>query len=239
MKKWAVLTIGLYAATLLVLAVPVVFVAFEPEAIVRTVPFKLGDLEDEEELQWLRSEVFGFAPFWIFLAVMVISQALLLFTRVRVDSGVTMKPRHLWVPVVTAGTLMVVLLAGLISAVLAVVYGDKASPSPSALWTMLGLLVLGWVFWLFLFRRLAGTREPRDFLDRTTRTLFYGSAAELVVAVTCHIVVRRRGDCSAPFGTFLGIAAGLAVMLLSFGPGVLYLFSARKRRMFPRRPQEK
>ena len=232
MKKWAVVTIGLYAATLLVLAVPVVVVAFEPEEVVRIVPFKLGDLEVEEGIKRVRSQIFHFVPFWIFFAVMVISQALLLFTRVRADSGITMKRGHLWVPVVTAGTLMVLLFAGLIAAVLAAIYRDDWLPSN--VWTPLGLLALAWVFWLFLFRMLARTRDPRHFLDRTTRILFAGSAAELLVAVSCHIIVRRRGDCSAPFGTFFGIAAGLAVMLLSFGPGVLYLFSARRRRMLPR-----
>lgn len=236
MKKWAVLTICLYAATLAVLAVPVTYVAFETEDIGWDVLFWPSSLDDEEVGEY-RSLILHYAPFWVFLAVMVTSQALLLFTRVRADSGIAMKRRRFWVPVVTAGTLMVVLLAGLVSAVVAVAYADKVSPSGA--WTVLGLLGLAWVFWLFLFRRLARTREPRDFLDRMTRTLFYGSVAELLVAVTCHIVVRRRGDCSAPIGTFFGIAAGLAVMLLSFGPGVLYLFSARARRMLPRRGEPK
>jgi hypothetical protein len=56
----------------------------------------------------------------------------------------------------------------------------------------------------------------------------------LLVAVPSHIVVRSRNDCCAPFGSFWGIATGLSIMLLSFGPGVLFLFVERCRRLQPR-----
>jgi hypothetical protein len=47
-------------------------------------------------------------------------------------------------------------------------------------------------------------------------------------------VSRHRNDCCAPFATFWGIATGLTVMLLAFGPGVLCLFAARLQRLQPR-----
>jgi len=44
------------------------------------------------------------------------------------------------------------------------------------------------------------------------------------------VLARHRQDCCAPLATSLGIAAGLTVMLISFGPGVLFLFADRWRR---------
>jgi len=60
--------------------------------------------------------------------------------------------------------------------------------------------------------------------------LLRGSILELLVAVPSHIIVRQRNECCAPIVTFWGIVTGISVMLLSFGPGVLFLFAARVRR---------
>jgi hypothetical protein len=54
--------------------------------------------------------------------------------------------------------------------------------------------------------------------------LLRGSALELLVAVPCHVIVRRRDDCSAPVVTGFGIVTGIAIMLLSFGLSVLLLY---------------
>jgi len=41
------------------------------------------------------------------------------------------------------------------------------------------------------------------------------------------VIVRRRHDCSAAIVTSFGTAAGIAVMLLSFGPSILFLHKKR------------
>jgi hypothetical protein len=60
---------------------------------------------------------------------------------------------------------------------------------------------------------------------------------ELLVAAPTPIVVRRRDCCCAGFLRFCGIVFGVAVMLLSFGPGVFFLFVDRWKRVHPQIPE--
>ncbi len=46
-------------------------------------------------------------------------------------------------------------------------------------------------------------------------------------------IVRRKGECCAPGLTFFGIAAGLAIAALAFGPGLFFLFTRRIRDIKP------
>ena len=55
----------------------------------------------------------------------------------------------------------------------------------------------------------------------------------MLVAVPTHIVARHRGYCCAGVYTFIGISFGLAVLLLSFGPSVYFLYAERWRKLHP------
>jgi hypothetical protein len=91
-----------------------------------------------------------------------------------------------------------------------------------------------WAVWaLVFFRRCAGD-EPDALLKRATNWLLRGSILELIIAVPSHVIVRRRDDCCAPIGTFWGIATGISVMLLCFGPGVFFLFVERCKKLQPK-----
>ena len=61
-------------------------------------------------------------------------------------------------------------------------------------------------------------------------------AGTLLIAVPSHILVRQRNDCCAPFATFWAITVGFSVMLLSFGPGVFFLFAKRIRSLKAKNP---
>ena len=70
-------------------------------------------------------------------------------------------------------------------------------------------------------------RNTSEIVNRVTSWLLRGSILELLVVVPCHVIVRRRHDCSAPMVTSFGIITGMAIMLLSFGPSVLFLYKKR------------
>jgi len=95
-------------------------------------------------------------------------------------------------------------------------------------------LLAFWLVWAIIFRNFARADDPDSLLKRSTRWLLRGSILELLVAVPSHIITRRRGDCCAPLGTFWGIATGISVMLLCFGPGVFFLFVERFERLKPK-----
>ena len=67
----------------------------------------------------------------------------------------------------------------------------------------------------------------RRFTATITNWLLKGSILEMVVAVPSHIIARQRGDCCAPGMTLIGLATGLSVALMAFGPGVFLLFAKR------------
>jgi len=101
-------------------------------------------------------------------------------------------------------------------------------------WTMILTALILWVIWAVVFNRFAKSDDPESLVKRLMRWLLRGSILELLIAVPSHVIVRRRGDCCAPAGTFWGIATGISVMLLCFGPGVFFLFVERCRRLKPR-----
>ncbi|MHC4455814.1 MAG: hypothetical protein ACYS0I_01800 [Planctomycetota bacterium] len=73
-----------------------------------------------------------------------------------------------------------------------------------------------------------------EHIERPGSAFVCGSIVELLVAVPSHIIVRRRDECSAPGFTYLGIAAGLVLMAIAFGPGLFFLFCKRFEKMKPR-----
>ena len=101
---------------------------------------------------------------------------------------------------------------------------------------VLGVIVLLWITWGTVFYRFARRTDPDGLTQHCVRWLIRGSILELLVAVPSHVFIRQRSDCCAPIGSFWGIATGLAVMLLAFGPGAFFLFVERVRRRQPRLP---
>jgi hypothetical protein len=169
------------------------------------------------------------------MGIFLLGQALLLFLSVD-TSFKRLKPRaHTLVSCTVAALLMATLAAAGVWSLSFGVLGDKfldtyfAGDKPS--------LVFGgalWLFWGILFYFYF--RNSSTLLTRLISWLLKGSVLELLIAVPCHILVRRRQDCSAPIVTSFGVATGLAIMLLSFGPSVLFLYKKRLDAYHPPRP---
>ena len=122
-------------------------------------------------------------------------------------------------------------MPGLSSAAAAL--GIGGDESVFTILNIIGMMVILWMMWGWLFYRSARTDNPTALTNRAMRWLVRGSILEVLVAVPSHLVVRARGDCCAPVGTFWGMTCGISVMLMAFGPGVFFLFVNRMRRLRP------
>ena len=171
---------------------------------------------------------------WLWIGILVSGEALLLFLSVD-TSHKKLRPRQHVLASVALIALMAALLAfaGIVS-LLAAVVGDKVFDKPfGPYWDSRFKIIawgLGlWCMWGFIFWRrvkpaAAGSLPVVPWLVK-------GSVLELLVVVPAHIISRHRDDCSAPIATSFGIATGVAVMLLCFGPGALLLYRDRLRRL--------
>jgi hypothetical protein len=208
-KSWVGIVVLLYFAALALLALP------------------LGFFMGKGQVPWLE-----YLPWaWGVAAVFAAGQAVLLALPADLARERPVARRRLLIPVITTGLfLCLLMLAGLGSLLLAIT-GDHLDKKISV--TLLGLipLPLFWGVWAWVFYVFHKSDDPRRLLARLMKALLRGSVLELLVAVPSHVIVRHRDDCCAPAGTFLGIATGLSLMLMSFGPGVLFLFARRFREL--------
>jgi hypothetical protein len=184
--------------------------------------------------EFVDTGLFGFLVGWGIL--LVGGQALLLFLSVD-STWRRLKPRlHVAISAALTGFLFTLLaVAGIFS--LAMAFGED-----SLEWTLGGIaapvwiLILwagSWAAWGSVFYR--SCRGGSLTLDRAVSWLLKGSVLELLIAVPAHVIVRSRGDCSAPILTSWGIVTGIAIMLMCFGPGVLALYKKRLDAYGPRR----
>lgn len=214
MKRWSLLVAFLYSLMLCILLPAVLLAAFAPKS-----DFK-GAMEIYIHWEW-----------WLFLSVMGLAQAALLAVPVRIASRRPQSQGPLALTVLTSALMMSVLAIGAFFSVNEFIFCGASSR-----WDGLAALFLGiavWCIWGLIFSRMSRTMEPKDFVSRLCKHLFLGSVLELLIAVPTHIVARYRGYCCAGFSTFIGISLGISVMLISFGPGIFFLFVARWRQLHP------
>jgi hypothetical protein len=250
MKRWAVLTVLIYALALIVLSMPVVLITFGNWGKNDT-HIGFHDILD----------FYSHWAYWLWLGILVAGQTLLLLLPINIAERRLPARRPLKIPIiVTAFFLANLSIAGIFS-LLCTALKDNAlyifsfvdllcghtaaqNGQPAEIqttnWGIISSTVMivaaFWTIWALIFRRFAKSDDENSLVKRTTRWLLRGSILELLVAVPSHIIVRRRDDCCAPAGTFWGIATGISVMLLCFGPGVYFLFVERCQKLKPKSP---
>lgn len=214
MRKWGIIITLFYALIVVGLLMPVAaLLAIDNGSFLR---------EFQNSVRW----VYGFLGFWILFAVVLSGQAILLFLSVD-TSFKRRKPRtHIAVTCIAASMLFALLTFAVIYSLDAAVKNATfvnryLSGTPQNL----GFCGILWALWGILFYLYF--RNSTNVTTRLVSWLLKGSVLELLIAVSCHVIVRRRNECSAPAVTSFGIVTGIAVMLLCFGPSVLLLYKKR------------
>jgi hypothetical protein len=210
MRRWGVVITAFYFLLLLVLFGPVLLAL-------------AGDVDSSPtSFRSLSS-----AWIWIiWIAPLVVAQTVLLFIPVDTSRRRLQPRRHVvWSMAAIVFAVGLLTLAAACSLVAAVTGDDFFEIS--AWWGLLAVILVwgGWSAMFYLYQESISKR-----LDWAMKWLLTGSILELLIAVPSHIIVRQRDDCSAPGVTAFGIATGIAVMLLAFGPSVLFLYQKRMKR---------
>jgi hypothetical protein len=172
----------------------------------------------------VQQESGDFVSALIAVGVMLVAQALLIFGSGTIALCRPIRRRRLLLPVFVAATMMALLLTGLCSALWELLYLDSSQYEDFYGFAAFGLIGLSWLGWgVLLFARLRD--KPRyTVLRKLTTYIFAGSLAELLATVPSHVIVSRRPGCLVGIGTAIGIIAGCAVMIFSFGPAIAVLF---------------
>lgn len=231
MKKWGLLVSAYYVAAIVALFWPLFWILYLIHY-------------DHAQLSWEAffdrfSKVFSYLWFTIPVAVVVLGQILLLIVPVDASRR-RLKPRaKLMLPVALTGLFLSVLCSGILTSILLVAFKDNffeyldehhvIRNSYLILWPVL------WIVWAAVF--YLRVRNEENPVSRAASWILKGSILEFLVVVPSHVIVRRRDDCCAPVGTSLGLCAGLAIMIVAFGPSVLLLYKKQIERYKVRAPQ--
>jgi len=194
------------------------------------------------------------------LWVLILAAGPLVLLVVRVDTSrrEAVPQRGLASAAIATALAVAILTAGILSAVTVAVLsdnfgggslGDILGWASGAMFVALGhsrisatgaevALALAPILVLWLAWGIVLYKARERILDRKSRLhrlLVKGSVAELLIVVPSHVIVTHRNDCCAPIITGYGIATGIAILLMSFGPGVYFLFDAQMTRLKRRR----
>jgi hypothetical protein len=201
MKRWVLLTVGLYFVCLSILVVPMLLYYF---AITDVVSFYIWG-----------------AP------VVILVSAILLLVPVDIVHERPTKKRKIIASAIMGAIPMGAMALGFFGSIIFMIWGENVSAKYIYDWRILFIPAISWLAWGVIFYRSYSNEDASLFTSTITRWLLRGSILELLVAIPSHIISRQRNECCAPPLTLFGIVAGLSVALMSFGPGVFFLFVKR------------
>jgi len=209
-KRWALLTIGLYAALVFLLSAPLIFLLAPMNTLRETLT------------SWAYVNA-------VCLPVLLLAQLVLLLVPVDLSRERPVPRRKIVVSAIVGGLLMCLLAGLFLFSVCLMIWGENDIDKPWFYWLWLAFTVASWLGWGVWFYRSYKIADAGAHVTTISHWLLRGSILEMIVAIPSHIISRNRNDCCAPAITFLGIMMGLSVAVLSFGPGVFFLFANRIR----------
>jgi hypothetical protein len=186
---------------------------------------RLGEVGWSEFDSWYS----GWLPF-VWIALLAGSPLVLLLVGVDTSRRRLRRRQHIAVSAAAAGLALALLTVAAAASVLAALDGDNWGHAVP--WIVLASCPIAWLVWALVLWRLG--ERIFDPAQRIYRWFVAGSVLELLIALPSHLIVRQRQECCAPFVAAVGMATGLAILLMSLGPGVLFLYRARMRRLSPR-----
>jgi len=211
----------IYAALLLFLLIP--FTIWIGEGDTATFELSAG-------VEWFTEEATEPATWWAYawFGLLVIAQALLFLLSVDRKQQRMRPQRRLGMAVAAIVIAAGLLGLGAFAAIIAVVWGDDIPD-----W-LLWPFVFAWPILAFVFYAYRAGISTR--LDSLLNWLITGSVIELLIAVPCHVIIRQRDTCCAQGISAIGLSTGIAVMLLTLGPGVWFLYQKKLDAYGPRPP---
>ena len=225
MIKWAIIVSFLYVFLVIVLFVIPTVVMISGIAELLTG----AQISDVIENIKTDSQIFSSLQLLGFCCIILIAEILLLVIPVRIAEKRPKPKRLIWIPVITTAFLFSIIAFGIVLLLATGILGDAVATTMVA-WIGIGFVGMNWLIWSLIFYRFTHNCELESFTNRLMKWLLRGSIVELLIAVPSHIIARHRGDCCAPTITFWGIATGLVIMIIAFGPGIFFLFIERVKR---------
>lgn len=210
MKYWGILIAIFYGLIITILIPPLGYFCFGERNVI-------GD-------------IFSSVGLWIYAIIIIVGEILLIIIPVDISERRIIKRKKLLIPIITSAILFSFLLIMVVLSVLTAFYGDKIDNTFDYFFIIIVVVIIFWIFWSILFYKNNKNNDPENIINRIMSWLIKGSILELLVAIPSHIIVRQKDECCAPIFTFAGIATGLSVMLLSFGPGIIFLYAKKIRK---------
>ncbi|MCK5306815.1 MAG: hypothetical protein KAJ66_06735 [Candidatus Omnitrophica bacterium] len=203
MKRWVLLVVGLYVVSVSVLVVPIVLFFYKDG--IDIIPLL----------------------YTYIIPVLILIQTVLLLIPFNIVTERPIKHRKVITSAIMGAFPMgFLVLMFIISAVL-MVWGENTSAEYLYRWWLFIVPAVCWISWAVIFYKNYSNDNPKAFTATITRWLLRGSILELIVAIPSHIISRNRNECCAPPITFFGIITGISIALMSFGPGLFFLYAKK------------
>lgn len=190
---------------------------------------------------WNQSDIKGLLFFAVIPTTFLVGGQILLLLLSVDTSWKRLKPqRHAKVTAGLVGLMITILAIAILFAIAMAHSGDNIDTTigswftdtwvenlseESALTFFLVIVFLIWGFWAVVFYTFS--KRSSNVVNSAVSWLIKGSVLELLVAVPCHIIVRQREWCCAQYVSAYGIAAGIAIMLMAFGPSAAFLYQRK------------